>query len=86
MVHIFAPGKGILSTVNKNGYKKMDGTSMACPHVSGGAGLLLSHEPNLTPAEVKARLMKTAVRSGSLTDYTASGRMDVYRMLKNMQN
>ena len=33
---------GIMSTLNANGYGYLDGTSMACPHVSGIAGLVVS--------------------------------------------
>jgi len=33
---------GVLSTVNHDGYAYLDGTSMACPHVSGVAALIVS--------------------------------------------
>lgn len=39
---ICAPGEYIWSTVPSNKYAQMQGTSMACPHVSGGLALLLS--------------------------------------------
>jgi lactocepin len=38
---ITAPGGQILSTLNNNQYGIMSGTSMAAPHVSGGAALVL---------------------------------------------
>ncbi|MGG1398868.1 S8 family serine peptidase [Bacillus salipaludis] len=38
---ITAPGGNILSTLNNNQYGVMSGTSMAAPHVSGGAALVL---------------------------------------------
>lgn len=38
---ITAPGGNILSTLNNNQYGVMSGTSMAAPHVSGGASLVL---------------------------------------------
>lgn len=41
-VDICAPGEYIYSTVPANGYAQMHGTSMACPHVSGGLALLLA--------------------------------------------
>lgn len=63
-VDISAPGgdstnfdeKGtILSTITDNQYGYMEGTSMACPHVSGVAALILSKEgnENLTPEDLK---------------------------------
>src|SRR6266700_3888059 len=55
-------------------YMRLSGTSMATPVVSGAAVLLLQQNPNLTPDQVKARLMKTASKtfpaSSSATDPT----------------
>lgn len=42
-VDICAPGTGILSTLPDNKYGAMNGTSMACPHVSGVAALVVSY-------------------------------------------
>lgn len=81
-VHVFAPGVDIYSTVAKNKYAKMSGTSMACPHIAGVVGLLLSNEPNLDFNDVKARLMNTAIRSSELDAYTASGYVDAFKVLK----
>jgi len=41
-------------------YGFLAGTSMACPHVSGLAGLILSQNPNLTNKEVRERILGTA--------------------------
>jgi len=59
-IDITAPGSLIRSTVLHNGYQYMSGTSMACPHVAGGAALLLAAESSLAPAEVSAKLQAWA--------------------------
>lgn len=41
-VHLGAPGSNILSTIRAGGYDFFSGTSMATPHVSGAALLILS--------------------------------------------
>jgi thermitase len=46
-----APGGKILSTVPKNWYAILSGTSMSCPFVCGIAALLLSHNNNCNPNE-----------------------------------
>lgn len=42
-VDICAPGENIRSTIPSNQYGQMSGTSMACPHVSGVAALVVSY-------------------------------------------
>jgi len=41
-VELAAPGVNVLSTVPNNRYESYSGTSMACPHVSGTVGLMIS--------------------------------------------
>jgi minor extracellular serine protease Vpr len=43
-----------------NKHQIMAGTSMACPHVTGGAALLLGAYPSLTAAQIKTLLTSTA--------------------------
>lgn len=83
-VHVTAPGSNILSTYKKGGYTTMSGTSMATPHIAGIVGLLLSKEPNLTPAEIRERLVNTSVKTSKLSTASLSGgRVDAYRALTN---
>src|SRR5439155_14897230 len=49
----------------KGGYYFMSGTSMAAPHVSGAAALLLQRKPSLTPAQVRDALTRTALDLGA---------------------
>jgi len=59
-VDLGAPGSSILScssSTSGSGYQYLSGTSMATPHVSGAAALLLAKNPTLTNMELKSLLM-----------------------------
>jgi subtilisin family serine protease len=53
-VHIAAPGTSIISTFPGNTYSSISGTSMATPHVSGVAALVLAANPNLTVQQLRS--------------------------------
>jgi len=71
-VDLSAPGVSIFSTYKGSTYQTMNGTSMAAPHVTGVAALLLSvpskcdlnYDGLVSPAEIKQRLENTAVDLG----------------------
>jgi subtilisin family serine protease len=59
---IGAPGGSIYSTypLEKGGYANISGTSMASPHVAGGAALLLQAKPKTPAQAVRAILQNSA--------------------------
>ncbi|HEY0532664.1 MAG TPA: S8 family peptidase [Actinoplanes sp.] len=71
-VDLAAPGTDILSTWPQNTIKAMSGTSMAAPHVSAIAALIVAKDPTLTPDLVEKVLERSA------QDLGAPGRDDDY--------
>lgn len=63
-VDIFAPGVAIVSTIPDSKYEAFNGTSMACPVVSGIAATLLSYYPELTNAQVAEIIAESCVEMG----------------------
>ena len=55
------------------------GTSMATPHCAGVCALLLSGDSSLTPAQVKQKLMDTAIDLNFDPNTQGSGRVDALR-------
>lgn len=68
-VNIMAPGTEIKSAWkdDNTATNTISGTSMACPHVSGGAALLLSKNPGSSPLTIRSQLMSRA-RTGFVAD------------------
>ena len=58
-VEMAAPAVNVASTVPGNSYANFSGTSMACPHVSGVAALIVSQfkDDGITPQQVWDRLV-----------------------------
>ncbi|NLP51079.1 S8 family serine peptidase [Bacillus sp. RO1] len=98
---VIAPGVDIISTMPFDtwepqegqphdytyAYQSMSGTSMAAPHVTGIAALVLAANPDYKPADIKTALMNTAkdvnTESTTYSVYqVGAGRVDPARAIK----
>jgi membrane-anchored mycosin MYCP len=66
-IDLAAPGVKVETPAPKSGYLPQDGTSFAAPYVSGAAALVRAAHPQLTAAQVRARLEATADPPPGLT-------------------
>ncbi|MGV3614441.1 MAG: S8 family serine peptidase [Fimbriimonas sp.] len=78
---IAAPGVDIASTIPNGGYELQNGTSMATPHVAAAAGVVRAVFPNLTYAQVIARLNGSADFPPALLGWIAGGRLNLSNAL-----
>jgi len=73
---IWAPGSNIVAPWYEDDVStyKSSGTSMACPHVTGAAALLLEQDATLSPAEVRTKLLANSLpnKIGGLTTEDAN--------------
>ena len=72
-VEIAAPGVDVLSTITGD-YKKYSGTSMACPHVAGAAGILMAN--GASASQVRDTLTSTAEDIGLASNESGNGLLD----------
>lgn len=81
-VDIAAPGASILSTVPDNGYDRLNGTSMAAPHVAGAGAVLRAFLPDASAADIKELMITTAKDIGDNREWYGSGLLQLNDAVK----
>lgn len=83
---ILAPGEKILSTTLNDKSGEKDGTSMAAPHVSGAAAILMTRNAELIgkPRMIKDILCRSATDLGREKSFQGAGIVDVLRALQSL--
>lgn len=85
---VCAPGESIksLNYTSNTGYKSMTGTSQATPCVAGIAALMLSKNPELSPADICRILEETSVKlTPTKSNVTGVGRVDALAAVNAVQ-
>jgi subtilisin family serine protease len=85
---VCAPGAEVRSSLPGGSYGSWNGTSLAAPHVSGLAALLLQADPSLTIPEIEEVITRTAVPLGDPipNNNCGWGRMDAYSAVFSVAN
>jgi len=83
---VMAPGYDIYSCSvgNKSGYVINDGTSMACPHVTGLVGYMLTFAPDLKPDQIRSYVEQNCdpiEGQKGFSVHTGWGRINTYKTI-----
>jgi hypothetical protein len=83
---LVAPGERIRSTLPNGSWGELDGTSMAAPHVSGAAAMLMARYPEHVgrPRRVKQILCDSATDLGRERSFQGHGMLDVLRAFQSI--
>jgi serine protease AprX len=83
---LVAPGERIESCLPDNSWGELDGTSMAAPHVSGAAAMLMARYDELIgePRRIKRILCESATDLGRERSFQGHGMLDVLRAFQTI--
>jgi serine protease AprX len=83
---LVAPGERIESSLPNGEWGELDGTSMAAPHVSGAAAMLMARYDELigSPRRIKHILCESATDLGRERSFQGHGMLDVLRAFQTI--
>ena len=83
---LVAPGEKIRAPLRDQSWGDLDGTSMAAPHVSGAAAMLMARYSELVgqPRRIKSILCQSATDLGRERSFQGHGMLDVLRAFQSI--